>query len=131
MKHLWLFFLVISIAFISCANDDEATINKLSGTWIWTMSQGGFGGWTLTPETEGYTYKIEFDEYYYQKYLNDSLVMKLPFTVELSEETLFGTESHEYIYLENYLQLAIELNSNELLLIEQCFDCFQHSYKKE
>lgn len=49
--------LVLAVLLTAC-NKPEKT--HLSGTWRWTHTSGGIGGWYYTPESEGFEAKIVF-----------------------------------------------------------------------
>ena len=49
--------LVLAVLLTAC-NKPEKT--HLSGTWRWTQTSGGIGGWYYTPESEGFEAEIVF-----------------------------------------------------------------------
>ena len=94
--------LLLTLA-VSCKKESEETCDKssLKGTWIWEKSVGGFGGWTLTPESENMTQKLVIDDLYFKWYIKDSLAINEQYDFGTSEEGGVGTESKTYIELES------------------------------
>lgn len=101
------------------------------GDWIWVESVGGFGGWTLNPESEQRTSSLHFDNYYLEEYVQDSLVRKETYQLGISEDVLLGTEEKTFIAFASGTRQAILISETELVLIDQCFDCFFHRYKRQ
>lgn len=114
----------------SCRKETGCTTG-LNGEWIWTASYGGLGGWTLTPESEMATQKLVIDDFFFREYLNDSLVFESEYDLGISEEPLLGTEERAYIEFGSGGIRAIIIGASELELIEQCFDCFSHQYRRK
>lgn len=80
--------LLFLLAAAGCAASDPADVtlsadqaqvaevlSSLGGEWRWLASQGGIGGWLRTPESEGYTVVLRYDDVGNVRALrNDSLV---------------------------------------------------------
>lgn len=123
--------ILTSITMGSCKKDDECIKGVgINGEWIWIESVGGFGGWTWTPETENVTKKLIIDDFIYREFINDSLVLETEYELGISDETLLGTEERTFIRFESGGEQAIIISDSELKLIEQCFDCFNHRYRR-
>lgn len=123
---------LLSLVFLGCQKGHDCVVRmSLYGEWTWVESQGGIGGWTLTPESENLTRKLVIDDFYYEKYVNDSLVLKTEYDLTISEDVLLGTEEKTVIRFPSGEEQAIIISKTELQLIEQCFDCFHHRYKRK
>ena len=48
----------------------------------------------------------------------------------ISDETLLGTEEKTFIRFESGGEQAIVISDSELELIDQCFDCYNHRFKR-
>ena len=126
--------LVMLFTLISCDKDnncDPAIESGIRGKWAWVESKGGFGGWTLTPASEHLTRSIEIDDFYFSEFVNDSLVNKQEYDLSISSKPLLGTEARTYIAFKDGREQAFVVDGDQLLLFDQCFDCYAHTYKKK
>ncbi len=123
--------LLLGVYFLSSCKEERSCMPSkgLQGQWIWIKSVGGIGGWTETPESEGYSQKLVIDDYYYQEYRDGSLTLSSQYDSGISDVPLFGTEERTYITVDSIGQRAFVLNGNELQIIDACFDCFTHYYR--
>lgn len=113
---------------MGCMKDSDETNSKcIEGEWRWVESVGGIGGWTITPQTEGYEQTLKIEKNTYKEYINDSLVYTSDYTIGESSENQIGTESKNFIKIEKGT-LAFTCSDKQLNLFEQCFDCYIHSY---
>jgi len=118
----------------------------LLGKWTWSYSYGGIAGITITPESEGYTKSLIFenDSLYKQSdsllfylFKNDTLIkvgktkiradsIQYPDTTiyiyRIYEDILNNQDVH--IYVVDFLQ-------DTLSLMEDCMDCFNHYYERD
>jgi hypothetical protein len=101
----------------------------IQGEWIWTKSVGGFGGWTLTPESEMMTQTLKIDDLFYEEYVNDSLILRVEYDLDARNEDFFGT--NQYLVLECGTEYAFKVSDSTLELYELCFDCFTHYYERK
>ena len=128
--------LAISLLFclLACHKKDDPCEKPtgLAGEWIWVESVGGIGGWTETPATEHQTKTLKIDDYYFREYVNDTLAFESQYDLGISDEVLVGTEARTYIEFTPSGELkAIVTSDTELLLYDQCIDCFTHRYKRK
>ncbi len=123
--------MLLSILPFGCSNDDDSIKPiDIKGEWTWIESVGGFGGWTLTPESEDITKRLIIDDFVYQEFWNDSLVLDTGYEIKLSEETLVGTEDNTIIEFDSGDRQAIVIVDSNLELIDQCIDCYSHRYRR-
>lgn len=132
MKNKTILPLVLGIilAAAACRKENECELpTGIQGEWIWKQSVGGFGGWTLTPESEMITRKLKIDDLLYQEFVNDSLVISEEYDLDIRDETYFGTNT--YLVVENHAEYAAKIEGAKLELYELCFDCFTHEYRRQ
>jgi hypothetical protein len=130
MKHYFL-LLIFGIILLSCSNDGENSDDlQLIGTWNWIVSSGGIDGRTETPESTGTTVRLEISNNTIKRYLNNNLQNELSYTLEFRESMIFG-ESREMIIYENQFNQTIHLSANQLILYDECNDCFQSTYERD
>lgn len=125
--HLIFPLLILFVSITGCDKEELPNQIQILGKWEWVKSEGGFGGWTITPESEGYTEYLEIDNTTYRKYVNDSLVFQSKYTYR--SDTLYGIP--EYIDFENGGAFGVNVSKNTLQFEEFCDDCYVHYYKKK
>ena len=133
MNFRIILLVLISILAFACGEDDnqgDATV--LEGEWIWQFSTGGIGGATLTPDTENYTNEIEFEGNSFESYRNDEIFSESEFSI-IKSESIFTTDSVDIISYTNQslIPQSFELRSDTLILFDEVFDGFVHTYIKE
>ncbi len=123
-------FLTIS-AFLgsiySCEKESLTDHDKIQDEWVWVKSQGGFGGSTITPESEGYSKSLVIDNTTYIEYKNDSIITQLQYIFKI--DSIYGT--YGYIDFEPGGHLGVEVKDNTLELVEPCCDGYNHFYKRK
>ena len=99
MKKYFTLFL-LAIAIVSCSNDDSSvdipTSTRIIGNWNWISSVGGVDNLTLTPNSTGYTQRLEFTVDTVKYYFNDELMSESPYSIEIQESTIHGG-THEML----------------------------------
>ena len=118
------------MAFISC--DKDCIIpepNGIIGEWTWLRSEMGIGGPVMTPESEGITRHLLIDDFYYMEFINDSMINKSQYDIQIFVDTIFipGT----YLLLDSGEYYPYKLSENELQLTEPCFGCYVHTYRRK
>jgi len=119
--------MLMFVALSSCKDDIESNDLRIIGQWDWIQSVGGFGGWTLTPETEGETKSLKITDTTFSNYSGDSLVFQSRYSYRY--DTLFGYP--EYLEFENGGAIGVNFSESRLELIEMCFDCYIHYYERQ
>jgi hypothetical protein len=131
LKIIFLFSFILIFNLIGCKKEDECfKAVGLNGEWVWIESVGGFGGSTLTPDSERIMKKLIIDDFKYKEFVNDSLVLETEYELGISDETLLGTKEKTFIRFESGVEQAIVISDSELELIDQCFDCYNHRFKR-
>jgi hypothetical protein len=87
--------IIISIAFIfslvATGCEKECIKAKgINGEWIWTKSIGGIFGGTITPKEAGYTERLVIDDFFFQQFINDSLVYESQYELEIRVDSTLG-----------------------------------------
>lgn len=135
MKN-YLILLFCGIVLMSCSKDDgksiaaESSTAKLIGNWNWTASSGGIDGITHTPESTGNTILLEVSNNTVKKYVNGNLESERNYSTETGISIIFGEPKEMMIY-ESGINQTIVLTENNLVLYDECYDCFQNEYTKE
>ena len=129
MRNYYL-LLLIPFSFLNCTNIDE-NINevKVIGNWNWIESTGGIDGRTETPASTGNHIRLEISRNFIKKFVDDVEVFELIYSIQTRQSILFG-ENRDMIILENNFNQTIELSENQLILFDECNDCFQNVYVK-
>ncbi len=128
MKVRTVFIIVFLLTGCSLLSTEES--NRLTGSWDWLYSQGGFGGWTLTPESEGYSQQLTFfGNRFYVKTRNDTLFKQGTYSLSKIE---FDGKKRRAITFESKVNQAVVLQQNDTLrLFENCADCYLHVYVRD
>lgn len=132
MKNKQVLALILGVFLVLAACRKETACEQppgIQGEWRWTKSVGGFGGWTNTPESEMKTQTLKIDDFFYEEYVNDSLVQRVEYDLDIRDENYFGT--NQYLVLENVTEYAVKVSDSTLELYELCFDCFTHYYARK
>ena len=124
------FLLFLGLFLFSCEKDQDCGIaQRIEGKWEWIQSVGGIGGWTLTPESEKKTMTLYLNDFKYKLFENDQLILEKPYQL-IIQSGAAGEPSYvlqlEFGNLIPYFR--VQINRNRLILTEDCFDCFEHTY---
>ncbi len=123
--------MLLIVCCLGCSEPEDPFNQKnIVGHWIWVKSTGGIDGRTETPATTGRTVRLEISKQSVRRFVNGNLAEEFPFVIKTQQSMLFG-KPMEMIYYENGSSQIIEGNQDELLLTEDCFDCFQHDFIRE
>jgi len=129
MKNLILILALTTL--MSCTTDHEPNLNsQLSGKWKWVESSGGIDGRTETPLTTGNEKSIEFSSNSIKTYVNGILESELSYEIQ-QDESIRTMDKTDLIVYEDGRKQSIEINENDLILFDECYDCFQNEYIKE
>ncbi len=128
MKNI--FFTFILITLIGCTQEGDINLNsRLIGKWKWIESSGGIDGRTEIPESTGNVVTIEFTSTTMKTFVNGNLESEVNYEIQ-SGSSIRTTEKTDLIVYENGTIHSVLLEGNSLVLIEECYDCFQHNYLK-
>ncbi|MEZ4795965.1 MAG: hypothetical protein R2785_02240 [Flavobacteriaceae bacterium] len=152
MKQYFL-FIAICIEFGSCSLDDsknsevnldddisieeelissiDSISQQLEGTWLWVYSSGGIAGTINTPESTGYTAKLEISDGIVKGFRNDSLIYAKNYSIVIHYSTNTIEPHLDMVYEGGAFPQYFIVNEDELELVDECSDCFQSLYKRE
>ena len=135
MKNIITILLICTLmSFTGCpqAQNREMSYASIEGKWVWVNTSGGMVGRPVTPAMTGNEVIIEFTvDHQYKKYVNG--VMESAVECEfINGSSIFSeSETLQLKYANNAIQQTIEINEDELILREECTDCYQHVYKRQ
>lgn len=128
--HKSFIVLLCLLSFTACKKEQDCSKPAgLDGEWEWVQSFGGFGGWTITPESEGYRIKLVIDDLLYREYRNDSLIWESQYDLVIHPDSAWNTNT--YIEFDNGDVQAIYFDRDTLKLYELHADGFSHEYKRK
>lgn len=121
--------LMLGWARCSLSNESSA----LAGSWHWTRSVGGFAGWTLTPDTEDHTQRLELgpaSEFAF--FRDDSLVAQGSYALESDGDARvirYETDSSWWFLAVG--QRIEHRGPDTLVLRDRCADCYTHTFVRQ
>jgi hypothetical protein len=116
---------------VGCKKSETETVNPIYKTWQWVQSVGGIGGVLMTPATTGYNQTLELDESgLYRVYRDSTLLLSGNFSI-ISIVSELDNQSYEAISLDNGSSplAIISVTDTDLVLRDECVDCFTHTYQ--
>lgn len=129
MKQL-LTILVLVFLMSSCAKEeDQDEPVEFIGNWSWIETSGGIAGITETPESTGSSVKLEISSGSIKRYVNGDMVSELSYAIETGTSIVGGEQ--EMIVYEDASKQAVFLTGDQLMLVDECFDCYQYTYTKD
>ncbi len=132
IKIMFAVMIVGLLLYPACKKTDLAADDNIFHTWEWTESSGGIAGVVQTPASEGYTQSIKFEQGgLYTRYRNDTVVGNGTYTLT-SEESMLDDTVYDMIVFDDGTpkQAIMIVNATQLILREDCFDCFTHTYQR-
>lgn len=121
------FVLLLILPFmISCAalNKDKGPYD---GEWVLVSKSGGFMGKVSTPDKE-LSIKIKNNEIKY--YENGTLKQTKEFKTEKGK-TIHSSEPQDIIVGNTIPKQSIRIHDDQLIISDQCYDCFMYVYKRK
>lgn len=137
-------FIFFTILLLSSCNSAEDNIKKanadipveqnLKGRWLWISSTGGFAGVTQTASDQ--KKEIEFSGSTLKTYIDGKLSREQQFFIK-TKKSIFGGDK-EMIVIDKGLSItqeffvdrSIEIQGENLILSEECYDCFISKYER-
>lgn len=108
-KPFFCFLYLISLFSISCEKD-KITNQSIIGKWTWIKTFYGFTNYTETYKNPKYKLEIQFDDYYFYEYIDNSLSQKQQYDLIVKKDGIM------YISYENGLEEIIRYSKDTLLL---------------
>jgi hypothetical protein len=131
MKRISLIIFFVGI-FCSCSVEVEEKVfePEMFGRWEWVKSTGGIDGRTETPASTGEQITIEFLIGTYKKYVDGKLSEEMTYKIDVGESMISGENSVIIIYQNGWKQ-SVEFENDNLILQDECSDCFRNEYTLE
>lgn len=125
---------LIAAAGFNCAKQSSPTSPGEStylGKWDWLKSMGGYAGWTLTPESVGYSQTLILaGSNVYQLYRDDLLLYNGLYSVSWEKRSWLTDTCFIISYENNPEEQIIIWHADTLELVDMCADCYQHIYTR-
>lgn len=119
----------ICLILTSCQKAEiEDARDELKGSWDWVQSSGGIGGWTLTPNSEGYSQRLEFTNKKVTKYRADTVQFDQSYSLSKDMSNITGEEELMINPGPGNIGSTLLLDGDTAYFLEECFDCFSHKY---
>ena len=108
---------------------EPQVLDHLIGDWEWVRSVGGIAGNTITPESAGYTKTTHFQrDWTYVEERNDTTFLSTRF--RLYQKTV-GKVTVNMLQIGDFEPSQIvTVTDSTLDLMDDCIDCYQHSYRR-
>ena len=140
MKHrlsmlTWLMWVVVTAVlsvYPGCKKTGVSPFSMLYHRWEWVQSSGGIAGVVQTPQSEGYTRAIAFtEEGVFTVYQDNAAIISSTYTI-IRAESILDNQEYDMIVFENALleSAIIQLSGDTLILREEVFDGFTHTYRR-
>lgn len=111
---------------VACASIKKES-NPYIGEWVLVSKSGGFTGMT-TKSTSIQEIKIERKTIKY--YENGELKLSNEFKIEKGK-TIQSSEPQDIILGNRIPRQSIQLHEDQLIIADQCFDCYMYVYKRK
>lgn len=122
-----LVFLCASCSVLSSDTGAE----QLIGSWRWLNSTGGFAGWTISPDSTGYSERlVRFrPDNSFSAYRADTLFQSGRYSLEQTDgETIVSYETSDDEWLPRQ---RVEFKGKDtLVLVDLCDDCYRSTYHR-
>ncbi|MDJ1469107.1 hypothetical protein [Xanthocytophaga flava] len=135
MKHL--LFVAILLAFTQCNTNSVSPTEKYSSTdlvgrWVWVQSSGGIAGTTNTPASTNETIEVEFTTDAHQRiYKNGQLISDLTYQIIQDTSMYTGKIASQIDYGHGSFRTSYDFDKGDLILAQECFDCFVSRYTRK
>lgn len=127
MKVLYLFvFLALMTACVSTRSTSR--LPKIVGNWEWVSTSGGFAGKTSTPTTTNTTQQLQITADSLFSYRSGELLSVESYRLIQAESSL--TKQQGWMMERSDRRVFIERKDSTLVLREDCWDCFTHTYHR-
>jgi hypothetical protein len=133
----------ISLLLAACTtggSEPEITADHLlTGSWVWTLSRGGIAGLERSPESEGYTVRLDYEGDRVRAFRADRLVGESRFT--LREDSLqlgpmpvyhvkYTPALHAFAFT-TLDELSARITGKMIVEFDEgCCDLYVHSFQK-
>ena len=105
----------------------EPGIDRLSGTWRWVSSSGGFAGTVVTPESVNYTAQLRFNGSQVTVLRNDSVKGATTFRIR-GDSISYHPPLSVFAYGGGIEFQRVSVSGDTLVLNDPCCDLFTHMF---
>lgn len=127
-SRVLLYVFVLSTS-IGCSSSGDSSEEKIVGEWQWLISSGGIAGVIETPESTGKDILLQITPDSIKQFSNDELQYKAKYDIIETDENIYQ-KNHKIIVPEDGLRLIIDFEGKNLILTQDCFDCFANVYER-
>lgn len=129
MRHFNLIFFIAFIISNCTTENDTITEPQIIGNWNWIESTGGIDGRTDTPSSTGNQIDLIISENSIKKIVNGVEHSNSNYTIDNKQSILFG-DKREMLTFENDFNQTFSVTHDQLILIDECTDCFRNVYSR-
>lgn len=97
------------------------------GNWILTKKSGGITGTNVELKK---VFELQIDNDVINYYENSKLVLTKPFKTTKGK-TIQSTDSLNVMIGNTIPKQSIQLHNDQLIITDQCYDCFTYIYKRK
>lgn len=139
MKNTIFICVLLIFATISCSKssteelNDNITNAKLLGKWEWIESKGGLSGNSIiTPNSTNKTVYLEITNDKIKRFENGILISNIFYVLESKRSIFSGTFVQTIVYDQStQMKQSFDITNNSLILNDECYDCFVHTFVKK
>ena len=130
MKKIQLAILLLTI--IGCSKQETMpiikNINPIENNWTWIQSTGGIAGATYNPTNSGYTKSLLINASEIKEFKNGILIATYQYTIS-TQSSIYGGLKPMFVF-NNKPKQSFEIINDELIIKDECYDCFTSAYLK-
>ncbi|UCG88366.1 MAG: hypothetical protein JSW71_07435 [Gemmatimonadota bacterium] len=116
----------------------EQTATGLVGSWDWLWSSGGIGGGTQSPESTGWTQRLEITSDSILRWFRQDTVVLSERISSVRRKTPFSADTADVIRIVSWgdvvggdLWLYEFWGADTLRLRDLCYDCYDHVWARQ
>ena len=119
-------FLLLVLLTISCGSNRD-----LVGTWSWEETSGGITGGVENAETTSKIPALVITKDSIKEYEKGILMGARAYHLKTRKSIRSGKNERMIIYEDESTPHSFKLQGKELILYEECYDCYQYRYFKQ
>ncbi|MBR4136177.1 MAG: hypothetical protein IKU03_07210 [Bacteroidales bacterium] len=112
--------LLLVLLTAACSKPEK---KELAGTWRWTCTSGGIGGWYYTPETEGFEAEIVFKGSSFTLYKDGEKVTSGTYHIDYDvDETMYTNKGEEDEPFYSWFNIRFHLTEAQWKKVAEAFN---------
>lgn len=124
--------LLLGIFFSGCSLDDTAEMHSISnenllGKWKLIKTSGGFGGNITEFDENDNSFVVEFQKDDFIRSKDGKELGRAKYRIIMGQ-SIRSTEDIPLIIYETGRRQSFEFRNGNLILFDECYDCFQNEY---